>query len=646
MNPTDHCAAFELCLCKNNVPVASTHQCPACKKRVHAICGEICEDAGILYHTTCFKCFALYDTTFKDPDDFDDFRSRTTTLQQDFTAAAATQRLATSTASTSTFMIEDTAECPPQGRRESPFLEADAGAKNDKDVTILPGLQEHQFDLYKAAVSDSVTEKTQKAKKRQEFIRKLTLSQCVVEVDAGTSTRVLVSIAGIPLSKLLLNDLMSFCSTHKIKGYRQKKKDEVSRLIAARVASDNIYASIGYLGMKCSAVVPSTSTAVKKKAYKSKLDRPKAVTKAGTYFRAISLWFSSQNRHMILRTGKKMNRTELDVGGYRHKMIWDSLAEQFNKNTGVPECGDAEDNTYLDVIQSPHHLYNNEDPEDFDQLEGQDLAQFIRWITNQYYVVHKSVSGDHARFEDRIGEKGYLLYFHNMIADTGAENLESLMKAELSPDVFAESLIHGSRGSSVAASTSNEAIGQEETPFSTKKRKSRGPPSSTREKTDEAILRFLSTQETDDAQERTVASRTVASSSKDEYIQERKRIVVRADEVARTREISAAVEFNLQKWKKCLNELKDMEKNDGFSVHHPIYIATMATAELYETSFNASLATAKRAQLVATAAEFASPSTAMRPSAGSTISSNDRSYNYDDDKEGGDEDEDEDEVPY
>jgi hypothetical protein len=96
------------------------------------------------------------------------------------------------------------------------------------------------------------------------------------------------------------------------------------------------------------------------------------------------------------------------------------------------------------------------------------------------------------------------------------------------------------------------------------------------------------------------------------------------------------VEFNLQKWKKCLNKLRDMEKNDGFSLDHPIYIATMATAELYETSFNASLATAKRAQL-ATVAELASPSTATRASAGSTINSNDTSYNYDDEE---DEDED------
>jgi hypothetical protein len=182
----------------------------------------------------------------------------------------------------------------------------------------------------------------------------LSLSQCVVELDGTTS--VLISIAGIPLSKLLLNDLMLFCSTHKISGYRQKKKDEVSLLIAARVASDKIYASIGRLGMTRNAncrdttVVAINATAKKQRSYRSKLVRPKAVTKTGSYFRAISLWFSSQNRHLVLLRGKKMNRTELDVGGYRHKMIWDNLAEQFNKNTGVPEDGDAEENAYLDVI--------------------------------------------------------------------------------------------------------------------------------------------------------------------------------------------------------------------------------------------------------------------------------------------------------
>ena len=119
-----------------------------------------------------------------------------------------------------------------------------------------------------------------------------------------------------------------------------------------------------------------------------------------------------------------MNRAELDVGGYCHTPIWDNLADQNNKNTGVSsgEQQEGEDNSYLDVIQSPHPLYCSKIPEDFDQLDWQDLLQFICWITNQYYVVHKSVSGDHAtRFEDRVGEKAYLLYFHKMFSATGAE---------------------------------------------------------------------------------------------------------------------------------------------------------------------------------------------------------------------------------
>jgi hypothetical protein len=125
-----------------------------------------------------------------------------------------------------------------------------------------------------------------------------------------------------------------------------------------------------------------------------------------------------------------------------------------NTCTGIPEGGileDAGENEYLELIQSPHPLYKDENPEYFDQLDGQDLAQFIRWLTNQYYVVHKSVSGDHARFEDKVGEKGYLLYFHNMITETGAQNIESMMKAQLSNDVFAESLVQGSISTTSAA---------------------------------------------------------------------------------------------------------------------------------------------------------------------------------------------------
>jgi hypothetical protein len=82
-------------------------------------------------------------------------------------------------------------------------------------------------------------------------------------------------------------------------------------------------------------------------------------------------------------------------------------------------------------------------------------------------VVHKWDSGDQTRFEDKVGEKEYLLYFHNMIATTGAENLESLMKAQLSHAVFAESSING-------CDDITTPIIIEGTPCPTKKSKSKG----------------------------------------------------------------------------------------------------------------------------------------------------------------------------
>ena len=69
--------------------------------------------------------------------------------------------------------------------------------------------------------------------------------------DGGNTAVALVLFAGISLSKLLLSKLQQlFRASQKISGYRQKKKQEVAQLIAAHVTYDNIYASIGRLGMQ------------------------------------------------------------------------------------------------------------------------------------------------------------------------------------------------------------------------------------------------------------------------------------------------------------------------------------------------------------------------------------------------------------
>ena len=87
----------------------------------------------------------------------------------------------------------------------------------------------------------------------------------------------------------------------------------------------------------------------------------------------------------------------------------------------------------------------------------------------------------------------------------------------------------------------------------------------------------------------------VTSSAKDEYIREKIRIAVRADDVAMAREVSDAVDLSLLKWKAALKDLQDM-KADGIPVNHAVFIATKATADLHESAFNTCLARATKRQ--------------------------------------------------
>ena len=95
--------------------------------------------------------------------------------------------------------------------------------------------EEDAFDAGDKASVSVPPSRIEKTNKRRDYIKKLTLSQCIVEnvPDGANTTVALVSIAGISLSKLLLSELQLFCASQKISGYRQKKKQEVAKLIAA-----------------------------------------------------------------------------------------------------------------------------------------------------------------------------------------------------------------------------------------------------------------------------------------------------------------------------------------------------------------------------------------------------------------------------
>jgi hypothetical protein len=156
----------------------------------------------------------------------------------------------------------------------------------------------------------------------------------------------------------------------------------------------------------------------------------------------------------------------------------------------------------------------------------------------------------------------------------------------------AESSISGSDGL-----TTQTIVGLRTPSHPTNTHKSKEPPSSTKEKTDKAILCFILKDNDEQARITTLSQSTTSSSitaSRDEYIWETKQITA----VHAARKISdAVVDYSLQKWKICLKELQEMKKN-GISVDHPVFLATKAIAKLHEALFNLSLTTATKAQAI------------------------------------------------
>ncbi len=176
-----------------------------------------------MYHsTTTFPCFAQHQRTSESPEDFQ--------LHLSVIAAADRQEYSVAAVGRNEFSAPRTTVIVTQ------VLDADV-----EDI----------FDSGHK-MGDAVPSRTDKVNKHRDYIKKLTLPQCIVEnlSDGGNTTIALVSIAGIPLPKLLLSELQLFCASQTISGYRQKKEQKVAQLIAARVTFDNIYASIGRLGMQ------------------------------------------------------------------------------------------------------------------------------------------------------------------------------------------------------------------------------------------------------------------------------------------------------------------------------------------------------------------------------------------------------------
>jgi DNA-binding TFAR19-related protein (PDSD5 family) len=228
------------------------------------------------------------------------------------------------------------------------------------------------------------------------------------------------------------------------------------------------------------------------------------------------------------------------------------------------------------------------DPSDFDKLDMRDVAQFVCWIQHQYYVVFKSSSGNHLRFEDRVGEKGYLLYFHNMVTDSGAQNVESMMKAKLNEEVFAQT---SSVTGAMAGDSNQEDYASRPSLTPTAASRKRTVAVARREQTDQAFMRLM---EMLSSPAVLSAAARDTSAAKDSYIEAERRIAIEQAEctkvlhdIAVGKEISDAVDVHLKKWKESLKELENVEQD--FGIDHALYKATKATSDMHQCNFNQAL---------------------------------------------------------
>lgn len=562
------CAASDLCVAKS-LPVLDRHTCPSCLLNVHAFCGEINEDASLKFHTTCFKCVAKYGRTFLTPEDFNAYIG--VGVVGGVLAAVGVVGGVQETKED----IED------EDWTEEEKSEESDNANGNEDT--LGAAEETSPEVELLFMNEKDKEKQKiKEQKRREWINERTVDECIVAEELDEfGVRTLDTIAGSVASKWRNVELLQFCVNNKIKGYKNKSKAVMLELIAAKVLANKLYSSKGRLGMVDDEEGEPSKKKIKNKSYKSSLLRPRSVTKSGSYFRIISLWFAPQNRHHALHTGQKMDRLELDVGGIRHQQTWEILAAQYNNKSEGPEFD------YLNKLQVDNALYAGENPADFDVLEARDVSQFVRWMKNQYYVIYKSASGNHLRFEDRVGEKGYLLYFHDMVTESGAENIDSMMRAELNDGVFAQSMAQPLTKTGPLTLSAN-AI--------TAASRKRISAAAKRDQTDQAFIKFMDTMASPSSSSIFPCAGVVESSSdaRDGYIDAKRRIAIEQAEAKKTlhaievgKEMSNAVDTHLKRWKESLKELRIVEKD--FGTEHALTKATKATAEMHEMHFNKAL---------------------------------------------------------
>jgi len=273
----------------------------------------------------------------------------------------------------------------------------------------------------------------------KEWTKMVTLDSIMLSEDLGT----IVSIDSKPVEALNVKYIRAFCSKLKITGYKNRRRDEMVRLLwerkknelverhhyaVARVSAednddddsyDNLHAQNRQtepevvddndddkMPAVSSPVTRSTtakalankkrltgrnlvaSTASSKKAKICKSTVPSAVTTDGTYYRAINVWFDERNRTDIVNMGSSPSIQELDARKqFMNKSTYDRLLVTY-LDTSI-------DNTAVDYIGFNNEYLNDcgitdQYAAEFDVLTSEDLCKVLDYVVHWYNVSYRN----------------------------------------------------------------------------------------------------------------------------------------------------------------------------------------------------------------------------------------------------------------
>ena len=276
-------------------------------------------------------------------------------------------------------------------------------------------------------------------KKQEEWASSLKLEDVVF----NESLTEIVSIADKPFGIFKSKMLLSFCRGNQItvSNGRTKKQDCVEYIINYKKNGP-----------------PRAKVAQSLSSRKNKGTKPACVTMDGTLYRYILTVTQGSSRTTYLQTLKSRTKQDLDKGQLPFQELWKLLSGAYNDET----------NQYLKTLGDVENIYciyaNEDEPSNFDYLSDEDMSAVDSYVNHWYGKARRNmgISGQNGHIEDYIFGKGWLLFYHNKLEETGDTALKDGAYAELPENVFMESTMetNASISSSSPSGSSKRRLAQ------------------------------------------------------------------------------------------------------------------------------------------------------------------------------------------